>query len=277
MFDNIIGHNIQKEVLENVITSNNVFHAYLFSGQKGIGKSSLAREFAKKLLNTNNLETCPDYKYIFKDAEKKDISVEQIRKNIIDDVYILPVAGDRKVYIIDDGENLNKASQNALLKTLEEPPKYITIIIISSGVSNFLPTITSRVSEISFNKIDDDLLEKYIKEKYDTLLEKNIIKFFNGSLGLAVEFISKNEIDKIKEVDKLYNYILNKNVVDAFQIIQNIDFSNEHILDYFEYIFFSMEKYQIIKYVEKARSRLKYNGNYDIVIDNMLLKIIDNI
>lgn len=277
MFDNIIGHNIQKEVLENVITSNNVFHAYLFSGQKGIGKSSLAREFAKKLLNTNNLETCPDYKYICKDIEKKDISVEQIRKNIIDDVYILPVSGDRKVYIIDDGENLNKASQNALLKTLEEPPKYITIIIISSSVSNFLPTITSRVSEISFNNIDDELLEKYIKEKYDILLEKNIIKFFNGSLGLAVEFISKNEIDKIKEVDKLYNYILNKNVVDVFQIIQNIDFSNEHILDYFEYIFFSMEKYQIIKYVEKARIRLKYNGNYDIVIDNMLLKIIDNI
>lgn len=277
MFNDIIGHDIQKEVLENVIKNNNVFHAYLFSGQKGIGKSSLAIEFAKKLLNTDNLETCPDYKYICKDVDKKDISVEQIRKGIIDDVYILPAAGDRKVYIIDDGENLNRASQNSLLKTLEEPPKYITIIIISSGVSNFLPTITSRVSEISFNNIEDELLEKYIKEKYNISLEKNIIKYFNGSLGLAIELIFKNEIEKLKEIDKLYDYVLNKNVVETFQIVQNIDFSNEHMLDYFEYIFFSMEKYQIIKYIEKARTRLKYNGNYDIVIDNMLLKIIDNI
>ena len=277
MFEKVIGHDIQKEKLKSMINQNNVFHAYLFSGQKGVGKSKLAIEFAKELLDTDNLEVCPDYKYITKEKDKKDISIEQIRKQIIEDIYILPASGDRKVYIIDEAQNLNKSSQNALLKTLEEPPKYINIILVASGVSSFLPTIISRVNILNFNKIKDEELEEYIKSKYDIKIDRNIIKYFDGSIGLALDFIENGELEKVKEIDKLYEQIVKKEYINTLQIAQNIDFTNEHMMSYLEYIFFKEEKYQIVKFIEKARTRLKYNGNYDIVIDTMLLRIIDNI
>ncbi|MEG0872340.1 MAG: hypothetical protein RSE00_00555 [Clostridia bacterium] len=102
MFESIIGHKENKEILENTIDTGNISHAYLFAGQKGIGKSLIAFEFAKKILKTDNLESNPDYKYICKLDEKKGIIVDQIRKEVIDDIYISPAIGDRKVYIIDD-------------------------------------------------------------------------------------------------------------------------------------------------------------------------------
>ena len=132
MFENIVGHEKQKEILSKSIETGNISHAYLFFGNSGIGKLKLACEFAKKILNTDNLESHPDFKLISKKEDKKDILVEQIRKEVIDDVYIVPAAGDRKVYIIDDAQDLNIAAQNTLLKTLEEPPKYIIIILVAS-------------------------------------------------------------------------------------------------------------------------------------------------
>ena len=164
MFENIIGHEDKKKILEKCIKSGNISHAYLFSGKKGVGKRTLAEEFARQILNVKNLESSADYKYISKRDDKKDIIIEQIRKNIIDDVYELPVAGNKKVYIIDDAESLNIASQNALLKTLEEPPTYVVLILISASESVFLPTIRSRVNLLSSSGIKDDQLKKYMEE-----------------------------------------------------------------------------------------------------------------
>ena len=146
MFENIVGHQKQKEILSKSLENGNISHAYLFFGNSGIGKFKLACEFAKKILNTENLNNHPDFKVISKMSDKKDILVEQIRKELIDDVYIVPATGERKVYIINDAESLNIASQNTLLKTLEEPPKYITIILVSSNISAFLTTILSTPS-----------------------------------------------------------------------------------------------------------------------------------
>ena len=87
MFENIVGHERQKEILAKNIEKNSISHAYLFLGQEGIGKFKFACEFAKVLLNTNNLNNNPDFKVIRKREDKKDILVEQIRKELIDDIY----------------------------------------------------------------------------------------------------------------------------------------------------------------------------------------------
>ena len=133
MFENILGHDNVKKQLTSDFNEQKVSHAYLFLGTEGIGKKSLAIEFAKGLLGTNNLATCVDYKYIEKLPDKKEIIVEQVRNKIVNDVYVAPATGNYKVYIINDAHLLNTAAQNALLKTLEEPPKYVVIILITNN------------------------------------------------------------------------------------------------------------------------------------------------
>lgn len=277
MFENIIGHESIKKLLENNLVKNNISHAYLFSGKKGVGKCRVAKEFAKKILNVEKLESSPDYKYICKREDKKDIIIEQIRKELIDDVYQVPVSGDKKVYIIDDAECLNVASQNALLKTLEEPPKYVVIILISSNTSAFLTTVISRVKTISFNGVENEVLKNYIEKKYDMLLTDNITKYIEGSIGQAIDIIENELLEKFKQVEKIYNYIKNKDTINALLVSTNIKLNENQLLDYLEYLLYENNHYIAIKYVEKAKIRLKYNGNYDIVIDNMILKIIDHI
>ena len=100
MFENILGHNKVKKLLTSDLDEQEVSHAYLFLGLEGIGKKELAIEYAKELLNTNNLDTCVDYKYIEKLPDKKEIIVDQVRNKIVNDVYVAPATGNYKVYII---------------------------------------------------------------------------------------------------------------------------------------------------------------------------------
>lgn len=277
MFENIVGHKKQKEILSKSITSGNISHAYLFFGNSGIGKFEFACEFAKQILKTDNLENHPDFKVISKMSDKKDILVEQIRKELIDNVYIVPAAGDRKVYIINDAESLNIASQNTLLKTLEEPPKYITIILVSSNISAFLTTILSRVTQIPFEGISKDELKQYIYEKYSVTFSDTILEYINGSIGKAEDIINNKLLDKFNAVDELYSYLNALNTIKVMKYSSNINFALDDLLDYLEYILYKNNKYECVKIVENAKNRLKFNGNYDIIIDSMLLKLIDSI
>ena len=116
MFENIMGHDEKKTYFEEVINKHNISHSYIFFGEDGIGKLTFAKELAKYILNTSNLDSCPDFKLVSRLEDKKDIIIEQIRKEIIDDVYIAPISGDHKVYIINDADYMNIAAQNSLLK-----------------------------------------------------------------------------------------------------------------------------------------------------------------
>ena len=276
MFENILGHENEINILSNVISSNKVSHSYLFSGPSGIGKLMVAQEFAKSILNIDNLNSCPDYIYICKKEDKKNILVEQIRENIVDNIYVAPATGNMKVYIIDGAESLNDASQNALLKTLEEPPKHAVIILIAASSANILPTVISRVYKINFNKLDGKTVGKYISENIGTKLDNNIIEFIDGSIGFALEIINEKLIDELNKINELYTYIITKDIVKCMKESEKIDFTKKYILDYLQHVFFSNDKYLCTEIVEKAKERLKYNGNYDIVIDNMIIKCIEN-
>lgn len=277
MFENIIGHKEQKQIFEKAISTEIISHAYLFTGKRGIGKCSFAKEFAKILLGTNNLEVCLDYKYICKDETKKDLSVEIIRKELIEDLHIAPAMSSRKVYIIDDGETLNTTSQNALLKTLEEPPKNVHIIIVSDTESTFLPTILSRVNLVKFTGISKQELKLYISKTKGIELNDNILDFLDGSIGEAYNIINEDKIEQLKKIDELYSSIIKKDVIQSLRMAENSLLSDKKMLEYLEYLFQKYKMYLAVKFVEKANLRLKNNGNYDIVIDNMIINIINNI
>ena len=276
MFENIIGHEANKKFLHDSVDNDKISHAYLFVGQKGIGKSLIAKEFSKEILKTENLNSCPDFKYITKKEDKKDIVIEQIRKDLIDDVYLAPISTDKKVYIIDEAENLNIASQNALLKTLEEPPTYVCIILVSSNISSFLPTILSRVDIVNFCNIEDDELNKFIIDKYKTKIDDNLLSFIDGSIGQAVNIIENNLQEVYTNINKLFEYIINKDVISTLKMLETTKFDN-NLLDYLEFLLYKNGKIISTKFVERAKNRLKMNGNYDIVIDNMIINIIDTL
>lgn len=277
MFEDIVGHNENKKILTDFIKNKNISHSYLFEGKDGVGKKLMAFEFAKGILKVDNLAASPDFKYIEKMDGKKDIVVEQVRENIIDDIYIVPSVGDKKVYIINDANYLNVASQNALLKTLEEPPSYVVIILIASNSSALLPTIISRVSKVSFYGITNDELASYISKKYGVSLNLKYIEFFDGSIGQATNMMENGTIEKFKIIDELYEYIDRKDIINSVKILKDINMAEENILDYLEFILYKNQKYKSVFEVERAKQRLKYNGNYDIVIDNMILRILDSI
>ncbi len=277
MFENILGHDNEKNILKDCISQGKVSHSYLFAGPSGIGKLLVAKEFAKAILNVNNLNSCPDYKYICKKEDKKNILVEQIRDNIVNDIYVSPATGDKKVYIIDGAEYLNDASQNALLKTLEEPPRHAIIILIASSSSNLLPTVISRVYKINFNKLSTEIVDKYMSENFDTNLDKNIIEFADGSIGFMLEIINEKLTDELNKINELFKSIVEKDVIKCLKESEGIDFTKKHTLDYLQHVLFSSNKYLCTEIIEKGKERLKYNGNYDIVIDNMILKCIENI
>ena len=180
IFNNIIGNEKNKELLKSIIDTNNIAHSYMFVGKESIGKLIFAKEFAKAILCENSEKPCnicksciefdtnnnPDFSIL--EPEGTSIKIDSIRE-FIKKVYEKPVVSNKKVYIINDSNYMTKEAQNALLKTLEEPPEYVTIILITSNENMFLPTIKSRCTKITFNKLKDTELAKVLEKQYNYL------------------------------------------------------------------------------------------------------------
>lgn len=266
MFDSVIGHNGPKEILLNDIDKNKVSHAYAFVGPKGIGKKKLSDEFAKLLLKTDTLNTCVDYKYIKKFEGKKNILIEQIRKDLVDDVYIAPATSDYKVYVIDDADDLNAESQNALLKTLEEPPSYVCIILITENIQNFLPTVISRVKQVGFSKLANEEIKNYcIQNNLDNIFTENMLKYINGSIGKLAQLKEETEIDLFHIAEKIVKAIEEKKELEIIKLLDKISLKNTNILDYLQYLLYINEIYTAMFEIENVRRKLKYNSNEDVV------------
>ena len=289
-FENIIGNTEVKAYLENTIKQNNILHSYLFLGKEGIGKLLIAKAFAKKVLCLNNGEiscnckSClcfdgqnnPDFFVIEPDGES--IKIDQIR-DITEKVIEKPIASRRKVYIINDCEKMTTEAQNCLLKTLEEPPEFVVIILISSNENLILNTIKSRCMSIKFNNIPDDLLEKYAKThlEYDVITE-NMLNSFGGSIGKAIKL--KNNKEKYLQIEKLISSMNTKDIVDIM-LEAKILYDKENIVDILDYVIVCLysnakqnKRYvYCIEYVNKCSERLRSNSNFDMSIDTMLFEI----
>ena len=283
MFENIVGHEKNKKVLQKNILDENINHAYLFQGKEGIGKQLIAKEFAKRILETNKLETCPDYRIINKEEGKKDIVVEQIRKDIVSNVLSRPISSKKKVYIINDAHSMNTMAQNALLKTLEEPPEYVVIILISNQKNAFLPTIKSRVKTIEFKSLAKSDIKEYMQQNNITGISDAIVDYIDGSIA-KINSLSKDDLTQYTNVINLMDRISTKPIFDVILFTKEIDFKNLDSLNYLQYALFNGYKktnkicyVNCVEIVEKAKRKLKSNGNYDIVIDNMVMNLYKKI
>ena len=212
-FNEIIGHDSIKKNLADTIKSVKSGHAYIFDGPSGVGKKKTAIAFARGILCENykddlcgECNSCrltknlvhPDLKIldltIDEDGKQKaSISVEAIR-NFKQDVYLKPFYGGRKIYILENAEKMTTGAQNAMLKIFEEPPSYITIILICDGLTRILSTIRSRAVIYKFPALRPNELEVYLdKHLSETENKKIYSNISGGSISKMIELVSDGE------------------------------------------------------------------------------------
>lgn len=283
MFENIVGNNEIKKELENALKTKKIANSYIFSGIEGIGKKKFAREFAKNIMclkGGNCNQTCDSCKkfeaksnqnYVevnYGEYKKDIITIDQIREKVINNAYEKPIMSSKKVYVINDADRMNEPAQNALLKTLEEPPKYVVIILIVSNENALLPTIKSRCVTVKFNNLSNEEIEKVTGKVPDEELE-----ILNGSLKDYEEISQKTE--KYKQVKEVITKMQKDNLINVLNgadvLYQNKD-DIISLLDYMNICLFKKGFLNIVSYVEEAKKKISSNNNYEMTIDNLLIK-----
>lgn len=213
-FKDIIGHEQTLEHLKNAIHSGKVSHAYLIQGETGSGKRTLADAFAMTLQcekgETDACGAChscrqaasrnhPDIIYVTHE-KPNSIGVDEIRTQLVGDVMIKPYNGKYKIYIVAEAEKMTVQAQNALLKTLEEPPAYAVILLLTTNAASLLETIRSRCVLLGLKPVQDDLVRRYLMEHMEIPdYQADIcVAFAQGSIGKAMTLASSENFNAIK-------------------------------------------------------------------------------
>ena len=274
MFEDILGNDDVKKYLTNCIENKNFSHSYIFSGIKGVGKYTFAKDFAKCILEDSMMQ---DYYELGPDG--KSIKVAQIRElqNVIN---IKPTFSKKSVYIIDDADLMTIEAQNSLLKTLEEPPEYAVIILIVHNERSILSKVKSRCVNIKFNKLSDKDIKKYFLKNDLNFEDKNInvFKVLDGSLN-NIDFIR----DDYDELLKLTVFVINlkKNKVINFFQDASVFYDNHdkiiRLLEYLNMLLFENSYFQLIEIVEKTKNKILMNNNFEMCIDYMILNFIEEL
>ena len=291
MFEKILGNERNKEILEKTIKLNKTSHSYLFWGTEGIGKKLIAKEVAKRILCLEkNMQDCkcksciefdsdnnPDFQLI--EASDGKIKIDQIRE-MQRKIAEKPIISSQKVYLIDDADTMTVEAQNCLLKTLEEPPEYITIILICSNEDTMLSTIKSRCTRMHFEPIEKEKVKQFIHANYpDIEMSDKIIELAQGSIGKAIR-LNWNK-DVYENIEKILLSMQTKDLIDIVQMSDGIYKAKEDIQSILEYINVMLlelsrqnKKYiNCVEIVEDTKKRLKANSNYDMCIDNLLFNM----
>ena len=323
-FTDIVGQEQLKEHLQNAIATNKVSHAYIINGERNAGKEFIARVFAMTLqCEKGETEPCgechsckqalgnnqPDIIYISHE-KPNTIGVEDIRVQINGDIAIKPYSSPRKIYIINEGEKMTPQAQNALLKTLEEPPEYAVILILTTNVEAMLPTVLSRCVVLNMKPVSDRLVKKYLMEQLAVPDYKaNIsVAFARGNIGKAKMLASSEEFEKVK--DEAITLVKNINDMEISEIVKAIKKISEYKFDVNDYLDILMAWYrdvllfkatkdvnslvfkediqqimrmsdrstyegieQIVNALQSAKKRLEANVNFDLTMEPLFLAI----
>lgn len=326
-FKDVVGHKDIINYIRNAVTENKVSHAYILNGERGSGKKMLANLFATTLLceeqgpdPCNACHSChqaesgnhPD---IIRVTHEKPntISVDDIRRQVNEDIQIKPYQGPYKIYIIAEADLMTVQAQNALLKTIEEPPAYVVIFLLTENAEALLPTITSRCVMLKLRNIKDTLIRKYLMETMHVPDYKADMctAFAQGNMGRAIMLASSDHFNEIREeAVQLLKYINEMDISEVTKAIKKIGTYKLEINDYLDIIMIwyrdvllykatkDMDKvvfkdqisyiqerakkssYEgielILESLEKAKTRLKANVNFDLVMELLLLTIKEN-
>ena len=310
-FDDFIDQENVKKILVNSIKNNKISHAYLFSGPRGIGKTSMAKIFAKAI-NCENFEddvcnkciNCNEANNGSVDIIEIDAAsnngVDQIR-DLKNKISIVPSSLKYKVYIIDEVHMLTNSAFNALLKTLEEPPSYVVFILATTEFYEVPETIVSRCQCYSFGRISLKSMEDRLKfisqeEKIDISDEAitEISQYANGGLRDAISMLDKmrsftndritvdvfkniNGMVSQEEINKFYQSIFEKNILQILEIINKINETGYDFKNFIERVMLLVRDKIVDYYMNKREVLGNINDNVELVsILNDILNRLKN-
>lgn len=327
-FQDIIGHEQIINHLKSAVKLNKVSHAYIFNGEKGSGKKTVANAFAKMLQcegegdkPCGNCRSCrqaensnhPDIIRIIHE-KPNTISIDDIREQLIGDIQIKPYQSKFKIYIVPDAEKMTVQAQNALLKTIEEPPAYAVILFLTTNASSFLPTILSRCVMLNMKPVPDEEVRHYLMEHVEVPdYQADIaVAFAQGNIGKAVQLATSEYFNEIKtSAIHLLKNIPKYDISDINAAVKSIGDYKVDIQDYLDILavwyrdvlyfkatkdpnglifkdqiqaireqthngsYEGMEK--ILESLKKAKERLNANVNFDLTMELLFLTIKENL
>ena len=252
-FKDVIGHNDIIQYIQNAVSQDKVSHAYILNGERGSGKKMLADLFAMTLQceeHTPNpcgeCHSCKQAKsgnhpdIIHVTHEKPNtISVDDIRTQVNNDIVIKPYSSPYKIYIIPEADLLSVQAQNALLKTIEEPPAYAVIFLLTENAESLLPTIMSRCVMLKLRNIKTTLIKKYLMEQMQIPDYQADIcaEFAQGNMGRAIMLASSEHFNEIKEEAlQLLKHINEMEISEIVSAIKKIGTYKLSINDYLDII-----------------------------------------
>ena len=297
-FEKLIGNQKIKQILLSAIENGSVLHSYMFIGKEGIGKNLFAKEFAKMILCSSENKPCekcksctqfngqnhPDFMQI-EPEDGKTIKIEQVRY-MQEKIAEKPVTSTKKVYLISQCECMTREAANSLLKTLEEPPEYAIIILTTSNESKILTTIKSRCMKLYFQPIKEEQILQYLKENgLNTDITENMLKQCEGSIGKALK-INENK-EQYLQIENLVQLLDKTDITQVWKNANVLYQAKENIidlLDYMEIVLYNLITKQNkicyingISVIENTKKRILANANYDMSIDNLLLKLWEEV
>lgn len=326
-FSDILGHDKIKKNLMDAIEYRKVSHAYIFNGEMGSGKKMLARAFAMTLQCEKNSSTpclechsCkqamsgnqPDIIWL-KPEKPTSIGVTDVREQINTDIQIKPYSSRYKIYIVDDAQKLTIQAQNALLKTIEEPPVYGIVIFLTTNANTFLPTILSRCTMINLKDVDTDIIAKHLMKNYGIpdYQAQFCAQFAQGKVGRAIMIATDDSFIALKEeVVQVLRYVNEMQIPELIEAIKRAEKYKLNVKDYIDFMMlwyrdvlmykatmdinrlmykeemnFIKKQAQNISYeganniltaMAKAKMRLDVNVNFELAMELMLLTLKEN-
>ena len=326
-FKDVVGHRDIIGYIKDAVGQNKVSHAYILNGQRGSGKKMLAKLFAMTLqCESGEPEPCgecrsciqanngnqPDIITV-KHEKPASISVDDVRTQINGDIMIKPYSSPYKVYIVPEADLMTVQAQNAILKTIEEPPEYAVIFLLTENADSLLPTIRSRCVMLKLRNIKDKLVKKYLMEQmqipdYQADL---CAAFAQGNIGRAIMLAKSEHFNEIKEdAIQLMKYLDEMELSEIVAAIKEINKYKLEVADYLDIMTIwyrdvllykatkdvgglvfgdqlkfikqkaSKSSYEgletILESIEKAKIRIKANVNFDLLMELLLLTIKEN-
>ncbi len=326
-FHGIIGHSDIVSHMQNAIKTDKISHAYIIGGEKGSGKRLIATIFAMALqCREHGTDPCgqcpschkalsgnhPDIIYVTHE-KASSVGIDDIRTQLIDDIDIRPYESPYKIYIVDEASKMTPQAQNALLKTIEEPPAYAVILLLADNPEILLPTIKSRCVTLTLKPVSDEEMKQYLMTQLHVpdYQAEIMASFAQGNIGKAKKIAESSEFMEIVEsAVRILKRSRSMDVSDMIDAVKGISADKTGIYDYFDVFSMwfrdvllfkatrevdnlifkqeinaiqeraSLSSYEgiekILDSIRTAEERLRANVNVDLTLELLFLSIKEN-